>query len=291
MRETIKKLFIEDRLDLVSGGTLTLPNALVASPMEANPVTEIPFLSAEEIRGKSPGDIQDLCTKLLGDEEWVLRNYNYIGPDGSVKPGNGVPSPLTFHKTYSQARGGWGLVFVEATSYRPEHSGRKRGLLLNEYTLPYHQKMVEGFRQFAAEPNQKIMIQLTHAGWCAQDKRTFRNMFGKGANPPTNEEIGQVLEEIKLAGILAAKAGYDGVDVKLCHGYGLADWTLEKVRGSNSLGEVTKRLHDTIPIIPLIKGIREQAGRDNFAVGYRFHLLKGFPMDGVPGLILILMEF
>lgn len=277
MRETIDKLFTQDETVLVSGGHLIIPNALVAAPMEANATTKIPFLSHDEIESKSPEDIRELCNQLLADEKWILANYDYTKDGNPAGVGNGVPSPLTFHKTYAQAEGGWGLVFVEATSYRPDHAARKRGLLLNEDTLPYHQKMVEGFRRFAADPEQKIMIQLTHAGWCAQDRKTFRNMFGKGANPPADEEIMGILEDIKHAATLAAQAGYDGVDVKLCHGYGLADWTLHKIRGSSGLEEVTARLHESIPIIPLICGIRDLAGRDDFAVGYRFSFFEGVP--------------
>ena len=275
MKQTIDTLFTEGTVRLASGAQLTIPNALVAAPMEANPVTKIPFMSTVEVERKSPDDIRLLCDQLLGDKDWLVANYDYKKGSDVVGVGNGIPSPLTFHKIYAQARGGWGLVFVEATSYRIEHAARKRGLLLNEDTLPYHRKIVAGFRHFAADPGQKIMIQLSHAGWCAQKRRTFRNVFAQGANPPTDEEITRALDDIRRAAALAAEAGYDGVDIKLCHGYGLADWTLEKVRGSNHLDDVARALHEAIPLIPLFKTIRREAGRADFAVGYRFSFFEG----------------
>ncbi|MFH1848585.1 MAG: hypothetical protein ABH879_00185 [archaeon] len=120
-------------------------------------------------------------------------------------------------------------------------------------------------------------MQLTHGGWCAQEPRTFRNMFGRGDAPPTDEEICYILAHIQNSALLAAQVGFDGVDIKGTHGYGIADWTLEKVREVTTLEEMTAKLNTDMPLIPLFSNIRAQAGRDDFMVMYRFSFFEGIP--------------
>ncbi|MFH1848584.1 MAG: hypothetical protein ABH879_00180 [archaeon] len=106
MRETLDLIFSKTQVETVGGGIVTIPHALWAAPMEQNAVTMTPFVAPDSVGSMDPDEIRELSDRLLADSAWLKANYDYAkdGPEHAV--GNGIPSPLTFHKVYSQAKGG-----------------------------------------------------------------------------------------------------------------------------------------------------------------------------------------
>lgn len=132
----------------------------------------------------------------------------------------GAPSERTISRYRELARGGWGVVFVEATSITPDSLGRPNGLVLNRATADGFCKMVRGFKQ--NNPDALILVQLTHTG--IQSHPTTEQVTVI-PNPPDgvrllgSEDILKTEEQFVSAALLAEDVGFDGIDFKLCNGY------------------------------------------------------------------------
>ena len=133
---------------------------------------------------------------------------------------DGAVSERALARYLRLADGGWGVVFVEATSVTPASRGRLRGLLLTQATLTGFEALVAQFK--ARNPAALLMIQLTHSGrqtHASMDRVTVLPDSPPGVRYLDAEEIEDIKRQFVEAAILAERAGFDGVDIKLCHGY------------------------------------------------------------------------
>jgi 2,4-dienoyl-CoA reductase-like NADH-dependent reductase (Old Yellow Enzyme family) len=132
----------------------------------------------------------------------------------------GAVSPRTLLRYQHLAEGKWGTVFVEATSVTPTSLGRLRGLVLTEATLASFRELTSGFKK--RNPDGLLMVQLTHSGRHSHPG-TDRTAVSPGSPPGPRYLSGGEIEQIKHqfvdATLLAEGAGFDGIDLKLCHGY------------------------------------------------------------------------
>ena len=79
----------------------------------------------------------------------------------SGKPGGAVGG-MVLNRYKSLAEGGWGIVFLEATSVTDKHVGKSNGLVLSEKNLDGFKRLVDEFKSINA--SSLLMIQLTHSG-------------------------------------------------------------------------------------------------------------------------------
>ncbi len=143
----------------------------------------------------------------------------------------GCVSERTLTRYLRLAEGGWGLVFIEATSVTPTSLGKLRGLVLTEATAGSYEALARSFKQ--RSPQALLMVQLTHSG-----RQTHPSMDRTSIcpNPPVGmrylptEEIQHIVEQFVQAALLAEKVGLDGVDLKLCNGY----FGMEMLRPANT---------------------------------------------------------
>ena len=229
-------LFEPQTWKLLSGGNMGVSSALIAASMESDSCGNEVFIP-QGISRMGVEDIVKETYRYLDPSSGNLSNFDY-GPSDSVQLGHGFPSALAFQRAFQAALGGWGVFYVEATVPEMGFAARNHGFALNDDTLDHHINMVDVFKAYRLFDEQRIMLQITHAGWSAKTPLNFRNMLppegGDRLNPPTDGQLGHVLNSIQSAGFLAADAGYDGIDIKLCHGYGLPDFLLNLVRGAES---------------------------------------------------------
>lgn len=168
----------------IAAGTITTPNRFVALPME--------------------------------------------GWDGTT---DGRPTELVRRRWERFAASGCGLVWGEATAVVPEGRANPNQLVICH----------ESVEEFAAlrsvlDPSQVVGLQLTHSGrWSrpegAPRPRTAQRhavldtrsgvaeLGGADAVMFSDDELDELVESFVAAGVLAAQAGFDFVDVKCCHGY------------------------------------------------------------------------
>ena len=142
---------------------------------------------------------------------------------------DGSPSELTVEKYVKAARSGAGVVWFEANAVCPEGRTNPRQMMLTRENLPAFKKLLRKMREIAKEEwgiSPIFILQLTHSGrQSIVPMIAYRHPIYEKTRPATDEDIvtDEYLDTLaaKYAGsaCLAAEAGFDGVDVKSCHGY------------------------------------------------------------------------
>lgn len=117
------------------------------------------------------------------------------------------------------ARGGWGIIFLEAISITREGLARKNGLVVDEKTAPGLASLIAGIR--GINPHTLVFAQITHAGrLCAEPSQRVKAYDdGSDARLLGRGEIESIRDSFIEAASLCARTGFDGVDIKACHGY------------------------------------------------------------------------
>ncbi len=142
---------------------------------------------------------------------------------------DGSPSHLTVEKYKKAAKSGAGMIWFEANAVCPEGRTNIRQMMLTEENLPVFQELVQEIREIARQThgNAPVMIlQLTHSGrQSIVPMIAYRHPLYDQRRPVTDENIvtdtylDTLPEKYAASARLAVKAGFDGVDVKSCHGY------------------------------------------------------------------------
>jgi 2,4-dienoyl-CoA reductase-like NADH-dependent reductase (Old Yellow Enzyme family) len=142
---------------------------------------------------------------------------------------NGAPSELTKRKYMKAARSGVGTVWFEACAVCPEGMTNKRQMRLTEENLEEFRALVSEMRREAKSASgirQFLILQLTHSGrQSTKPMIAYRNPVYEEKRPLGDENVVSdeyldTLPELYVkSALLAVKAGFDGVDIKSCHGY------------------------------------------------------------------------
>ena len=147
---------------------------------------------------------------------------------------SGAIGELTRRRYLRFAKSGAGIIWFEATAVTPEGRANPRQLYLNENTAESYKSLVAEIKATAKaecgfEP--VIIVQLTHSGRFSKPHGTpepivaYRNShWEKGReNQPytvaTDEYLSTIPSAYAKAAKLAEEVGFDGIDVKCCHGY------------------------------------------------------------------------
>lgn len=182
-------------------------------------------------------------------------------PDGS-------PGELTFRRYTRYAQGGFGLVWIEATAVLPEARSNPAQLYLHRDNVARYAGLVEAIRRAAPDsPGASIFVilQLTHAGRYSRPGGTAAPMIAHH-NPAvdaassipaeypvvTDAYLDELRDKYVESALLAREAGFDGVDVKSCHGNLvselLASFTRPGLYGGDFEGR-TRFLRETVEAI------------------------------------------
>ena len=142
---------------------------------------------------------------------------------------DGSPSELTTDKYIKAARSGAGLVWFEANSVCPEGRTNPRQMMLTKDNLPQFKALLSEMKKIAENEcgiKQKYILQLTHSGrQSVVPMIVYRHPIYEEKRPVTDENIvsDEYLDTLHAkyaeSAKLAVEAGFDGVDVKSCHGY------------------------------------------------------------------------
>jgi 2,4-dienoyl-CoA reductase (NADPH2) len=149
----------------------------------------------------------------------------------------GAPTDRTYRRYERYAAGGSGLIWVEATAVRWDGKSNPRQLMLTDRTEDAFKALVGRMRDAAAadwgsDHEPLIVLQLTHSGRFAKPdgkpapliahrSPLLDPIHGLPADYPvvTDEALAEIQDDFIDAADKAAAAGFDGVDVKACHGY------------------------------------------------------------------------
>ncbi|HSR10741.1 MAG TPA: 2,4-dienoyl-CoA reductase, partial [Thermodesulfobacteriota bacterium] len=133
----------------------------------------------------------------------------------------GNPTDLTFERYRQLARGGAGIIFVEALTITQESRARKNQLGIYEKTAPALERMIAEMKAINRE--SLILLQITHSG--RESGTGFSRLVsaypvpGQDAHILTGEEVEKIGDEFAAAALIARQVGADGIDFKNCHGY------------------------------------------------------------------------
>lgn len=142
---------------------------------------------------------------------------------------DGSPSELTVKKYVSAAKSGAAMVWFEACAVCPEGRTNPRQMMLTKENLPQFKALLEQMRALSQKETgtkQVFILQLTHSGrQSIVPMIAYRHPIYEETRPVTDENIvtddylDTLPEKYAASAALAVEAGFDGVDVKSCHGY------------------------------------------------------------------------
>lgn len=161
---------------------------------------------------------------------YTIENRALLQPmEGCDCNTDGSPSSLTIEKYKRAAKSGAGVVWFEANAVCPEGRTNPRQMMLTEENIESFKALISEMREIAEEVcgiRQIFILQLTHSGrQSITPMIAYRNPIYEEKRPVSDENIvsDEYLDTLpKLyasSAKLAAEAGFDGVDVKSCHGY------------------------------------------------------------------------
>ena len=196
--------------------------------------------------------------------------------EGCDAEADGAPGELTFRRYERYARGGAGLIWFEATVVTIDGRSGPRQLFLRADTVSTFERLVGQVRRVAAEEfgvahRPLLILQLTHSGRYARPEGSPRPVIAQhnpvldaGSSVPpdyplvTDAELDSLQDAFVKAARLAAAAGFDGVDVKACHGYLVSELLAAHARSDSKYGgsfenrtrlllEVIRRIQQELP--------------------------------------------
>ncbi len=142
---------------------------------------------------------------------------------------DGSPGELTVAKYLRAAESGAGCIWFEATAVCREGRTNPGQMMLTAENLPTFQQLVTDVRRRAAERcgiSPVLILQLTHSGrQSVVPMIAYRHPIYEERRPAgdenivTDEYLDALPKQYAAAARLAVEAGFDGVDVKSCHGY------------------------------------------------------------------------
>ncbi len=150
--------------------------------------------------------------------------------EGADATPDGAPGPMTFRRYLRFARGGFGLIWLEATAIRADAMANPAQLRLHHDNVHVFAQLVNAIREAACETHDGeivVWIQLTHPGRRCKPQPVIAHH-----HPDADRSLGlptdyPVVSDVYLdalrdmyvdAARLANEAGFDGIDIKSCHG-------------------------------------------------------------------------
>ena len=240
-------------------------------------------------------DNVDVLKHPLEFKKISIPNRLSIQPmEGFDAKDNGTPSELTLRRYKRYAKGGAGLIWFESTAISEESRSNPHQLMISKENYKDFEKLVTTVRDLSCESLKKLgfsggcqlILQLNHSGrystfsgkrypiraYHNQDLDNTLNVKENEGTIITDEEL-KVLESIWIEkAILAEKAGFDGVDIKACHGYLISELLNSYQRVDSKYGgpDLKKR---TLFLKNILQGIKKEI--DNLILTTRLGVYDG----------------
>jgi len=224
-------------------------------------------------------DLSPLARRVrIGRKETpnALAIHPMEGCDGTA---DGRPDTLTVRRYQRFAHGGSGLLWFEATAVVPEARANPRQLLVVESNADAYARLrdvalVAGREANGAGYDPYTVIQLTHSGRYSRpvDKPApiiahHDGLLDEAMHIPADyplvpdDYLDRLQDRYVEAAKLAARCGFDGVDIKSCHRYLLSELLAAHTRPGKYGGpfenrtrmllSVVRRVHDEVPGVDL----------------------------------------
>jgi 2,4-dienoyl-CoA reductase (NADPH2) len=223
-------------------------------------------------------ELSRLCLRLPFDEDVSILGQRVISGrlsvpnrfvaqpmEGFDASTDGTPQELTWRRYVRYARGGVGLIWFEATAVVPEARSNPHQLHIHKGNADSYKRIVADVKDAAMRTLGRgvtMVMQLTHSGryskptgvpepLIAHHSEVLDQRHNLGPDYPlvTDEYLDRLQDRYVEAARLAAMAGFDGVDVKSCHGYLLSEILASHTREGKYGGSFenrTRMLRETL---------------------------------------------
>ena len=207
------------------------------------------------------------------------------GCDGTYE---GAIDELTHRRYLRFAKSGAGVIWFEATAIANEGRANPRQLFLNEKTLDSFKKLIFEVRETAYKETKTepvLIMQATHSGRYSKPNGVpepliaYNKPIFEGDNPISSDRIlsddylKALEEKYAVSAKLAQEAGFDGVDIKCCHGYLMSELMGAYLRKGEYGGSYENRTRLYFNAFQNAKN----AVSDDFIVTSRINVYDGFP--------------
>lgn len=217
-------------------------------------------------------------------DKTIGNRFAILPMEGWDATSDGLPTDLTVRRWQRFGSSGAKLIFGgEAVAVRHDGKESPNQLVMSENTVnaigKLRESLVSAHKDRIGRTDDLLVgLQLTHSGRTSRPHSVKQpepiilyhhplldEMFGIEPNSLvlTDEEIDSLIEKFVKASVLSYQAGFDFVDIKLCHGY-LGHEFLSAVnrpgRYGGSFENRTRFLHE------IVKGIRAHAPQLDIAV-------------------------
>jgi len=232
-------------------------------------------------------DLRILATPVSIDGHVVPNGLVAHPMEGGDSDDVGGPTDLTFKKYERVAEGGAGLIWLEAVSVNQEGRSNKRQLYINDDSLPGFRDLAKRIYSKAAPQKPITIMQLNHSG-------RYSKPYGKSApiiasriaeldkrfNLPddyplvADNYLDGLVDDFVNAALLAKKAGFDGVDIKACHGYLLHELLSCFDRDGKYGGSFENR---TRLMLDIVDAVRSAVNDPDFIIASRINIFDALP--------------
>ena len=255
---------------------------------------DIPLVEdCEEIRSILARPVE---IKSLGGKTWRIGNSFAIHPmegcDGDL---DGNPGDLTVRRYRRFGAGGAKLIWFEACAVVPEGRANPRQLCIHRGSAKRLKELLETCRdahlkEFGTCEDFVAVLQLTHSGRYSFEKQKVASrhpvldlypLVDREGLPPretppelaTDEYLAELEDRFVQAAALARELGFDGVDLKMTHGYLLSELIGARTRQGAYGGPLENRARFTLNVAGKI---RRHVG-DDFLLAVRLGVYDGVP--------------
>jgi len=243
-------------------------------------------------------------TKSLGEtiqsKHLIIPNRLSIQPmEGFDANVNGSPSDLTFRRYKRYAKGGAGLIWFEATAISEDCRSNDHQLFLTEENVKKFKELISLTRSQADKTlaslgfknRCRLILQLNHSGRYSKRNnkkypiRAYHNAELDRAIS-AEEEDGVIVSDEKLKIIedtwirkaeIAKEVGFDGVDIKACHGYLISELLSAHNRINSDYGGPSLENRSKL-LIDIISQLQNNFRKDSeFVISSRVGIYDGIP--------------
>lgn len=197
------------------------------------------------------------------------------GFDSSI---DGSPTEYVYRRYLRFCEGGAGLIWFEACAISPEAKSNPYQMMLHDGNVDEFKKLISEMDKKSEVPTFKV-LQLTHSGRVSKDNSwkpipvSPKKYSNDNSQYASDELIENIIEDHIHAAKLAADAGFDAVDVKVCHGYFLSELLSAYEREGKYGGSFENR---TRAIFEIVDGIKNQVG-DRIGIAMRLNAFDSRP--------------
>ncbi|MFX0057696.1 MAG: flavin oxidoreductase/NADH oxidase [Candidatus Hodarchaeota archaeon] len=203
-------------------------------------------------------NVNVLKEKVKLNDRFVANRLAIQPMEGFDADLDGKPSNLTFRRYSRYAKGGASLIWFEATAISETCRSNLHQLMLSEKNVKDFKEIVSRTRNYGDKTIKRLgfegsillILQLNHSGRYSKlhenrfPIRAYDNseldkaikVSEKDGKIISDEEIGDIEDLWVQKSLLAKEAGFDGVDIKACHGYLISELLTARNRENSKYG-------------------------------------------------------